>query len=137
MHSSKIFYCSCGEHGSNTWPSHLQSDALPTELSPQRGNEQFHIRVAYIYFRKYQFMVFFMFAPDHEQFFQRFVGFRCLFHSWSSTLIQTCYISMNILSHKKISIWFESWSERIGEQIYIRSHLHLIFTCVIYKLDIR
>ena len=24
----------CGERGSNTWPSDLQSDALPTELSP-------------------------------------------------------------------------------------------------------
>ncbi|CAN1306020.1 hypothetical protein LINPERPRIM_LOCUS26696 [Linum perenne] len=25
----------CGERGSNTRPSDLQSDALPTELSPQ------------------------------------------------------------------------------------------------------
>ena len=29
--SRQIF---CGERGSNTWPSDLQSDALPTELSP-------------------------------------------------------------------------------------------------------
>ena len=32
------------------WPSNLQSDALPSELSPQSANEQIDIRVAYIYF---------------------------------------------------------------------------------------
>ncbi|RID47732.1 hypothetical protein BRARA_I04304 [Brassica rapa] len=34
----------CGERGSNTRPSDLQSDALPTELSPQ-----FVISVNYFY----------------------------------------------------------------------------------------
>ena len=31
----KIKRKECGERGSNTRPSDLQSDALPTELSPQ------------------------------------------------------------------------------------------------------
>ena len=91
MDSSKIFYCSCGEHGSNTWPSDLQSNALPSYLSLQSGNERFNIRVAYINFRKYCFMVFFIFARDHEQLCQLFVEFACLFHFWSSTLLWTCY----------------------------------------------
>ena len=100
------------------------------------GNEWLKIIVAYIGFRKYRFMEFFMFAGDHEQLFQLFVGFGCLFHSWSWTLFETCYISMTSLSHKIISIWFDSWSEVTGEQIYIRSYLHLFSSCVIHKLDI-
>ena len=33
----KVINESCGERGSNTRPSDLQSDALPTELSPLNG----------------------------------------------------------------------------------------------------
>ena len=61
----------------------IQSNALPAELSPQRGNERLNIKVGYISFlarltlkevevnneyhalRKYRFMVFFMLARDH------------------------------------------------------------------------
>ena len=39
---------SCGERGSNTWPSDLQSDALRTELSLQYGDDWRDIRIEYI-----------------------------------------------------------------------------------------
>ena len=60
----------------------IQSNALPAELSPQRGNERHNIRVGYISFlahltlkevevdseyhapRRYRFIVFFMLALD-------------------------------------------------------------------------
>ena len=35
----KVINESCGERGSNTRPSDLQSDALPTELSPLNGKQ--------------------------------------------------------------------------------------------------
>ena len=65
----------------------LQSNTLPTELSPQYGKEPLDIQVSYISllahltlkevevnseyhaFRKYSFMVFFMFARDHGELF--------------------------------------------------------------------
>ena len=63
----------------------FKSDALPTQLSPQRGNERLDIRFAYINVlprftfkevepnsqyhapRKYRFMVSFLLVRDHEQ----------------------------------------------------------------------
>ena len=90
VHSATIFYSSCGERGSNTWPSDLQIDALPTELSLQCRNKGLDNRVAYMSFlacltlkqvnseyhapRKYRFMVFCMWAREHEQLFQIFRG---------------------------------------------------------------
>jgi hypothetical protein len=38
----------CGERGSNTRPSDLQSDALPTELSPQTSVTGTRTRVAWV-----------------------------------------------------------------------------------------
>ena len=32
---SKVFVAFCSEYGSNMWPLDFQSDALPTQLSPQ------------------------------------------------------------------------------------------------------
>ena len=32
---SKVFVAFCSEYGSNMWPLNFQSDALPTQLSPQ------------------------------------------------------------------------------------------------------
>ena len=92
MHCLKALKLSCGERGSNTWPSDLQSDALPTELSPQRCNNGLDIKIVYISFfarlnlkevevnseyqapRKYRFMEFFLFARDHKELLQTVRG---------------------------------------------------------------
>ncbi|KAJ6975792.1 hypothetical protein NC653_031583 [Populus alba x Populus x berolinensis] len=43
----------CGERGSNTRPSDLQSDALPTELSPQPLSHKCQMLIFIILFYKY------------------------------------------------------------------------------------
>ena len=50
--------------------------------------------------RKYLLIVFVVFAREHKQLFELFVGFGCWFQSWSSTLFRTCYIIMTLFSYK-------------------------------------
>ena len=84
VYTFKTFDFSFGERGSNTWPSDLQTDTLPTNLFPQCGNQRLNIIVSYIscvacltinevelnseYFapHKYRFMVSFLLVRDHE-----------------------------------------------------------------------
>ena len=130
MLSSKFCYCSCVERGSNTWPSDLQSHALPTQLSLQRGNERLHIRVACICFRKYRFMVFSCLLEITNIYSTFWWGLDDYFTFGHQPYFEHITYQWPYFHTNKFQFRFESFSELTDERIYVRFYLHLFSTWV-------